>query len=309
MLQFLVASDGARANLKRYFDHWGRSVTPLVRIGRYDDADLDVLREGAAIFCDVDTMHGDALAAAKAIWSELADREGLTLLNRPGTALGRRELLRRLHDGGHNSFNVFAVDELDATLRYPVFLRRAADHSGARSPLLHDRPALDRAIAGAVAAGIGREALLVVEFVDTASGGLYRKYSAVKVGHAIIAHHVFHSTEWETKAASLLPPTLESIVEEAEFQLANPHREAVERAFAVAAIDYGRIDYGVRGDRVEVWEINTMPTLLRRPDYYTPAQMHAKRWFAATLNEQFKRLSLGRRGFWKRRARGGRGGR
>ena len=305
MLNFLVATAGARTNLESYFSQWGESIAHRVAISLYGEVDVDAIRGGSVVFCDVDVMDGDALAAAGAMWSHLEGKPGFRLLNRPGKALGRYALLRALHDGGHNSFNVFRLEELHGEPRYPVFLRRAADHAGALSPLLHGRAELDDAITRAVADGALREELIAVEFIDTAVGGRYRKYSAVKAGDALIAHHIFISRHWQTKPDSLEPPTLDSIVEEAEFQLANPHRDAVETAFRIGNIDFGRIDYGVRGDRVEVWEINTMPTLLQRRSYYTPAQMHAKRWFAGTLNSQFKRLSVS--GQRSRRPRPGRG--
>jgi hypothetical protein len=37
--------------------------------------------------------------------------------------------------------------------------------------------------------------------------------------------------------------------------------------FARAGLEYGRIDYGLADGRLQVWEINTGPTLLA-PDYF-----------------------------------------
>lgn len=46
-----------------------------------------------------------------------------------------------------------------------------------------------------------------------------------------------------------------------DYVLGNPHEAAPRRIFALAGVDYGRIDYGVRGETLQVWEINTNPTL------------------------------------------------
>jgi len=45
----------------------------------------------------------------------------------------------------------------------------------------------------------------------------------------------------------------------------NPHVELLRPLFDAAAVDYGRIDYSLLGDRVQVWEINTNPTILLPP--------------------------------------------
>jgi len=41
-----------------------------------------------------------------------------------------------------------------------------------------------------------------------------------------------------------------------------PHRDALKRIFAIAGIDFGRIDYSLQDGEIRVWEINTNPTLM-----------------------------------------------
>ena len=41
----------------------------------------------------------------------------------------------------------------------------------------------------------------------------------------------------------------------------NPHKEALRRAFEIAAIDYGRADFGLVDGRPEIYEINTNPMM------------------------------------------------
>jgi len=43
----------------------------------------------------------------------------------------------------------------------------------------------------------------------------------------------------------------------------NPHESWLRETFALARIDFGRIDYGLLDGVPQVWEINTNPTLAR----------------------------------------------
>ncbi|HEX7025452.1 MAG TPA: hypothetical protein VF187_11595, partial [Gemmatimonadales bacterium] len=49
--------------------------------------------------------------------------------------------------------------------------------------------------------------------------------------------------------------------EHLDYVLGNPHQAWLRRVFDLAGVEYGRIDYGMRGDTLQVWEINTNPTL------------------------------------------------
>ena len=49
--------------------------------------------------------------------------------------------------------------------------------------------------------------------------------------------------------------------EERRFLETNPHGESVLRVFERARIEYGRIDYAIGERGLEVWEINTNPTV------------------------------------------------
>jgi hypothetical protein len=71
--------------------------------------------------------------------------------------------------------------------------------------------------------------------------------------------------------------------EELEYIETNPHEEILRRAFDLAGIDYGRADYGVVDGRVEIWEINTNPYLIR-PEY---TRQEARREALAAFSERF----------------------
>jgi len=80
---------------------------------------------------------------------------------------------------------------------------------------------------------------------------------------------------------------------ELAYARSNPHAVELAEIFALAQVDFGRIDYGLRNGRIEVFEINTNPDLLsaralsdpeRRANYILPWQVPA---IAAT----FRRLA------------------
>ena len=285
MLNFLVRADN-RGPLRHYLREWGQALHGRARLRFYDDLGASLeLPAGVYVFCDVDRLPSDRETRIIELGERMATRgKGTPVLNRPRIAFDRFALLRQLHDRGINRFNVYRLDEPRDRLRFPVFLRHATDHEGARSPLIPDETALDAAIDRLAAPGMKADDLLIVEYVDTSIDGVFRKYAAVKVGDSVIAHHVFFSRDWSVKAAVLMRPTAETVAEERAFQLANPHAREVDEIFRLAGIDFGRIDYGIFEGALQVWEINTNPTLLQPRAYYTPEQMPAKVWFSDTLN-------------------------
>ena len=75
------------------------------------------------------------------------------------------------------------------------------------------------------------------------------------------------------------------VKEELEYIEANPHAEVLRRAFDLARIEYGRADYGVVDGRVEIWEINTNPYVIR-PEY---TRQEERRPALAAFAERFNR--------------------
>ena len=290
MIHYLTAA-AKRAPIELYLKDWGVRLRRRVRVLSYEDRPSPrTLADGAFVFADVDRLSADLTDAATALWDALAARgERVRLLNRPGVSMRRAELLGALHRSGTNRFGVRGAREPREGLRFPVFVRHALEHEGAYTPLLPDAAALDSALAGLVEAGRDAEQLLVVEFLDTAGpDGLYRKYAATVVGERVIAHHIMFGRDWEVKGPSLAEP--EMLAEERAYQLGNPHQEALRSLFQRARIDYGRIDYAVLDGQLQVWEINTNPTLLYSPRRYVPAQLPAKRWFVEQLDAAFLAL-------------------
>jgi len=209
---------------------------------------------GAYLFSDLEILDPRPLAAVRRIAARLREHEA-TVLNDPSRALGRYALLRRLFRDGVNDFDVYRLDEGRVPERWPVFLRGERDHKGPRSGLLADAAAL------AAHAGADPAADLVVELADCRDpDGLHRKYGACRVGDRVFARHLFFETHWMVKMREEAGPA--RLAEERAFVEEFPDRAEVEAIFRTAQIEYGRIDYGRRDGRIQVWEINTNPTII-----------------------------------------------
>ncbi|WP_137935050.1 hypothetical protein [Mesorhizobium comanense] len=233
------------------------------RLVRYEDAGLlRAVRAGVVIWSDMDRLTADEMQQAARLSAELAQQAGLTQLNHPAASLQRFELLRMLHDQGSNGFRVFRPHELDDTIRYPVFIRDEVGALYEEPPLLHDRPALDAALA-MLDGRLVRP--MVVEMVGTPGpDGYFRKYAAFRVGDTIYAQHCAMATSWFVKNSAERP--LRAHLDEIRAYIAaNPHAVQVMQVFEKARMQYGRIDYTLADGRLLVFEINSNPTVLSDP--------------------------------------------
>jgi len=177
--------------------------------------------------------------------------------------------------------------------RWPVFLRGANDHDGARTPLLHDAEAWEAALDRLG----GPDGLLAVEFLETrGADGLYRKYSAFRIGDAIVPRHVFFGREWELKHAGHVDGA--TVEEELAYVRTNPHERALREVFDLARVEYGRIDYAMRGDRPQVWEINTNPMIMGPHSFRHPERKPVHAAVLPKLKEAFEAIDTGRRWPW-----------
>ena len=51
--------------------------------------------------------------------------------------------------------------------------------------------------------------------------------------------------------------------DELNYVTQNPHEEQLLKIFALAQVEYGRIDYSIKNGKVQTWEINLNPTICR----------------------------------------------
>jgi len=255
-----------------YVTGWGPSPERRMAYVFYEDLpDTSRLPSGTYLFADLERLGPRQIELASRVWEELAkDPERASALNDPRRVLRRYDLLQRLHAAGLNRFRAIRASESWGDLRFPVFLHEERGHAGALTPLIHDEAALRRALRSARLRGHRARDLLVTEFCDTSDAqGIFRKYSAFRVGDEILPRHVFFSRDWQLKRPDLESPELAR--ERDLYLIRNPHEEALREIFELAGIEFGRIDYSLLDGETQVWEINTNPTVRRRAEGITRA--------------------------------------
>jgi len=234
------------------------------RLVRYEDAGLlRGVRAGVVIWSDMDRLSAEELKRAADLSAELARQTGLTQLNHPTASLQRFDLLRVLRDDGGNYFRAFRPDQLNDTVRYPVFIRDEVGALYEEPPLLRDRPALDAALARPDGRRLARP--IVVEMTGTPwPDGYYRKFAAYRVGDKTYAQHIAMSKSWFVKNSNqeLLPAHVDEI---RAYIAENPHAGQLMQVFEKARMQYGRIDYTLTDGKLTVFEINSNPTVLSDP--------------------------------------------
>lgn len=272
-----------------YLKSWAGPSHPVIKILAYEGLPT-ILPRGTYIFSDLERLTSAQSELMAEVRDELASAgEGIRLLNHPIRSLRRLALLRELSDAGCNLFRAYRASERLDDLRFPVFLRRAVEHEGSVTGLLRDHREVDQAIVRALLSGIELNDVLIVEFCDTSQGSRrFRKYSAFRVGDRIIPRHLIFSEKWMLKLPDILDPA--AIAEERAYLESNPHERELREIFDRAHIDYGRIDYGVLDDRLQVWEINTNPIVMQPRDRYQRQHLPAQEFFAERIRSAFQAI-------------------
>jgi hypothetical protein len=260
MIRFLVTPPHEKT-----LKHMRRDArAPRIETLSYDRAFAERrLARALYVFTDHDRLSDFDLELAALLHRSLA-AAGLPVLNDPARVRTRFALLRALHEAGLNDFNVYRVDEGLKPARYPVFLRRAAGHGEPLSGLLADSEALARAVEAAQAQGVPESSLLILEYAaEPARPGLFRKLAVSRIGPRLLPQACVHDDQWLVKYGKVGIGTPELYADEQRILRENPYAEAAQRAFEIAGIDYGRADFGLVRGRVQIYEINTNPTLRR----------------------------------------------
>jgi hypothetical protein len=219
------------------------------------------------IFTDVDRLGSPDRLRASEIFRSLRDR-GLRVLNDPARMTSRFGTLRALHRAGINQFDVYRVEDLDEPKRWPVFLRIEGTHVEPVSDLLNDRDELRAAIDYNLARGVPVSALLIIEYAaEPVRPGLFRKLSAFRVGDRLLGYTCVHDDQWIVKYGKpgIAPPELYE--EEYRFVAECPFADTLNRAFDLAGIQYGRVDYGLVDGTPQIYEINSNPNVDLSPTH------------------------------------------
>jgi hypothetical protein len=223
---------------------------------------VETFGPGTFIFTDLDRVS-DSGRESLLVLADHLRAAGCAVLNHPATALGRFDLLRGLHDAGINRFDVHRLADWQAVDRFPVFIRREAEHGRAVTGLLESRDALRDAVRGILAAPQRPRDLMIVEFGNApAADGSYRKYSAFRVGERVYGQVCQTSLSWWVNFENT-DLGEEPLRIHFDYLRTNPHRDPLMRIFRHCGIDYGRADYCMVGGDVQIFEINTNPTVIQ----------------------------------------------
>jgi hypothetical protein len=289
---FFVAPRDGMFGMEDYLRSDGAPLQDRLRVLAYDDIMArPELRVGTYIFSGLEQLSPTESDIVIRCRQELAQAvPGIVLLNDPAQVLHRYKLLRTAFELGRNAFSASRASEFFRGHHFPVFLRAEREHTGNLTPLLRTQWELDRALLLACLRGYRLRDLLVVEFCSTAdSEGIFRKYSAFLVGERVVPFYLDLSRQWMIKWEQRI--TTESTArEEFEYVDQNPHEQWLRETFALARIDYGRMDYGVAGGRPQVFEINLNPTFVSRPGAVSALTLERRRLRARARERNIRQL-------------------
>jgi len=265
---FFVAPLGETWELEDYLKSYGKELLTRGCVLTWDQiVARQELPLGSYVFLAIDQMSPTEKEIAVQCWDKLSQaRSDVTLINHPSRVRLRYDLLQTCYERKRNTFRVRRGMDFLRCKKFPVFLRREHDHNASISGLLFTHKELVRAIARSLYLGYRLRDLIIVEYCDTVDGaGMFRKYSSFIIGDRVLPHTLVHSDHWITKSRGRLIDVA-TAREELEYVQTNPHRDWLRETFALANIRYGRIDYGLLNGEPQVWEINTNPTIVRRPE-------------------------------------------
>jgi tetratricopeptide (TPR) repeat protein len=251
---------------------------PRVTILPYDEALVArALASATYIFSDVDRLSVDDLTSAARLYRRLQEG-GCRVLNDPATVRKRFALLRGLYLASLNPYNIYLADEGQSKVRFPVFIRVADGHDGPLTNLIADQAELEIALEAAVVAGIPRSTIVIVEYAaEPIRPGIYRKSSVHRVGEQLITTINWHTGDWRVKGDQIGLADEALYDEELSTVRENRYASQTLEAFKFANIEYGRIDFGVVGGRLCIYEINTNPTIQAPGGHSVPQRVESSR--------------------------------
>jgi hypothetical protein len=291
MVVFFVTR-GERQTLAEFFDSWGSRLASTVELVHYEElCRLGELPGAAAyVFTDLERLTPAGLQAV----GELADALGALphaprIVNHPRDVLLRYELLRTLHERGLNSHRPHRAPPVPSDARYPVFLRSEHEHR-VMTRLLRSQRDVERRLIRAHVQGYDLSALLVVEYQDVADEeGMFHRHTSYVVGDTIVPGYLAFGSRWVVKGGPFLDG--DRLSRQLASVLSPEHEPLLREVAKLAGVGYGRFDYAVADGRVHIWELNTNPTLLLRPEEHSDFALEQVRPVADRLTEAFERLA------------------
>lgn len=273
-----------------FIRQWAPEMQSFMKLGTYTHVyKLQQAPRGHVIFTDLERHRPSARVMLSRLADELSAHEGVRLVNDPRKVKDRYDIARTLYDEGVNRFNVYSLDEIDRIERYPVFIRHRYQHSGPGTPLIQSRETLDTLLAGFLLNDYAPEELMIVEYLDTSTDGVFAKYGAFHINGKVLPRHRLCGDDWALKQSNIKDE--QTAAAEAEFLDKNLYADQVKRAFELAGIDYGRADFSVLDGQIQVWEINTNPVIIMPADSLSEGQMVNARRFRQWIVDEFREMN------------------
>lgn len=217
---------------------------------------------GLYVFCDIERLADAELEVAADLAALMTGEPGFKVLNNPARVRTRYGFLRAMYEAGLNAFDAYRADGFPRPGRFPVFVRSEAAHIAATSGLLSDQAQLDAALAQMRAASQPLRGLIVIEFCGEAfAEGVWRRHATFRIGDAVHFHDIVSQDTWNVKYGRRGLVDDATYAEDHEKLISNFKVDELRQAFDIAAIDYGRADFGMVDGRPQVYEINTNPCI------------------------------------------------
>ncbi len=257
-----------------------------LRIATYDQL-FGMARPPRAtyVFTDLDRLPMWRVRRAATVYRQLRD-SGARVLNDPARLPSRYGLLRKLYRHGINEFDAYRAEEGIVPARWPVFLRAEGEHEAPLTDLLHGWDETLHAIESAVAAGAPVTSLLLVEYAaEPVRPGLFRKLSVFRIGDAYFGANCVHEDNWLVKHGTkgIAPPELYE--DELRIVRDNPFKVTLKPVFELAAIEYGRADFGLVGGKAQIYEINSNPHIAFPTEHPSRYRIESVRVFKQNFYE------------------------
>ena len=240
-------------------------VLPYSKLSKLNGLDVT-----SVVFCDQERLTRGEMSAVMALWDRLEKSTSIKLINKPDKVLFRLTLHEALYRDGINSYQSKPVGDQSRKLKYPVFLKVIHDHKGALSPLLYNDSEFKRGLKKSTFpyTRYFKKDIMVIEYCDVVDQrGHYPKYASNLINGKIIPRSRRVGTEWQVNSRKQLEDMEHQLAEKA-FQDNNDEEPLIRSVFETAGIEFGRIDYGISGGQIQVWEINTNPMIAPKPTFF-----------------------------------------
>ena len=218
---------------------------------------------GTYVFTDIERLPAYELTLAAEIYQAMAGRPNtFRPLNDPARVRARYALLRALRRTGINAFDVYRADDQPRPVRFPVFVRSEWNHETALTDLLPDQSALDAELDALEARAVPLSGVLVIEYHgQPVQPGVFRRFTAFRIGDAVLLDKPVTEDRWIVKYGVADLATEAMYRDDDDMVRSNRYADVLMRAFELARIVWGRVDFGLVDGRPQIYEINTNPNV------------------------------------------------